>query len=134
MAAQELVFQKVSAVLVEALNIEETEVTPAAKLQQDLGAESIDLLDILFRLEREFGIKIPRAELFPETIFQGNPEFVQDGRVTPSGLEVLKERLQFADFAAFEQDPAVGKIGELFTVQLLTRYVQSRLGGDAPRA
>ena len=54
------------------------------------GAESIDFLDIVFRLEREFGIKIPRGELFPEAIFQGDPEFVQNGKVTDKGLAELR--------------------------------------------
>jgi len=66
MPTRDEIYEKVSATLVEALNVDEDEVTPEATLQGDLGAESIDFLDIVFRLEREFGIKIPRGELFPE--------------------------------------------------------------------
>ncbi len=77
MSSQEEIYSKVSATLVEALNVDEEEIKPTATLQGDLGAESIDFLDIVFRLEREFGIKIPRGELFPESIFQGDPEFVR---------------------------------------------------------
>src|SRR5580692_9826598 len=73
---------RVVSVLVAALGVDEDDVTPSATLQGDLGAESIDFLDIVFRLEREFGIKIPRGELFPESVFQGDPDFVRDGRVT----------------------------------------------------
>src|ERR671932_151314 len=105
MPTQEEIYSKVSATLVEALNVDEEDVRPEATLQGDLGAESIDFLDIVFRLEREFGIKIPRGELFPESIFQGDPEFVQDGRVTDKGLAELRERMPFADLAQFEQDP-----------------------------
>ena len=65
MPTQEAIYQKVSATLVEALNVDEDEIQPTSTLQGDLGAESIDFLDIVFRLEREFGIKIPRGELFP---------------------------------------------------------------------
>jgi len=90
MPTRDEIYEKVSATLVEALNVDEDEVTPEATLQGDLGAESIDFLDIVFRLEREFGIKIPRGELFPESIFQGDPDFVQDGKVTDKGLENLK--------------------------------------------
>lgn len=64
MASQDEIFQKVSATLVEALNVDEDEIRPTSTLTGDLGAESIDFLDIVFRLEREFGIKIPREE-FP---------------------------------------------------------------------
>src|SRR6187200_3793114 len=96
------IFKKVAATLVEALNVDEDQVTPEATLQGDLGAESIDFLDIVFRLEREFGIKIPRGELFPESIFQGDPDFVQNGRVTPKGLDELRTRMPFADLSNFE--------------------------------
>src|SRR6266850_1408663 len=104
MSASEEIHGKVARVLVEALNVDEEDVTPAATLLGDLGAESIDMLDIVFRLEREFGIKIPRGELFPESIFQGDPEFVQNGRVTEKGLAELRTKMPFADLIAFDQD------------------------------
>ena len=97
MLTEEIIYQKVSATLVEALNVDEEEVRPGATLQGDLGAESIDFLDILFRLEREFGIKIERGELFPESIFQGNSEFVRDGKVTDEGLRELRRRLPWTE-------------------------------------
>src|SRR5262249_40899874 len=97
MPSQEEIYSKVSATLVEALNVDEDDIKPEATLQGDLGAESIDFLDIVFRLEREFGIKIPRGELFPESIFQGDPEFVQNGRVTDKGLAELRARIDCDD-------------------------------------
>ena len=128
MPSQEEIYRRVSARLVEALNVDEEEITPTATLQGDLGAESIDFLDIVFRLEREFGIKIPRGELFPESIFQGDPEFVQGGRVTEKGLAELRTRMPFADLSKFEQNPEVSTIGDLFTVDMIARYIQGRLG------
>src|SRR2546421_9049752 len=127
MPTQEEIYQKVSATLVDALNVEQDEITPTATLQGDLGAESIDFLDIVFRLEREFGIKIPRGELFPESIFQGDPEFVQNGRVTDKGLAELRERMPFADLSKFERNPELTGISDLFTVEMITRYVQGKL-------
>jgi acyl carrier protein len=127
MPTQEEIYTKVSATLVEALNVDEEDIKPTSTLQGDLGAESIDFLDIVFRLEREFGIKIPRGELFPESIFQGDPEFVQNGRVTPKGLEELRARMPFADLGQFEQNPEVGHLSDLFTVDLITRYIQGKL-------
>src|SRR2546430_13992088 len=124
MPSQEEIYSKVSATLVEALNVDEDEIKPTATLQGDLGAESIDFLDIVFRLEREFGIKIPRGELFPESIFAGDPEFVQNGRVTDKGLQELRARMPFADLEEFEADPQVSHISDLFTVDLITRYIQ----------
>ena len=127
MPTQEEIYTKVSATLVEALNVDEEDVKPTATLQGDLGAESIDFLDIVFRLEREFGIKIPRGELFPESIFQGDPEFVQNGRVTDKGLEELRSRMPFADLGDFEKNPEVSKLSDLFTVNLIARYIQGKL-------
>jgi len=127
MPTQDEIYSKVSATLVEALNVDEDEVQPTSTLQGDLGAESIDFLDIVFRLEREFGIKIPRGELFPESIFQGDPEFVQDGRVTPKGLDELRSKMPFADLSRFEQDPEVSHLSDLFTVDLIARYIQGKL-------
>src|SRR5215831_16347348 len=127
MSAGEDISARVAKVLVEALNVEEDEIRPTATLQGDLGAESIDFLDIVFRLEREFGIKIPRGELFPDSIFQGDPEFVQNGRVTEKGLPELRARMPFADLGKFEQNPEVGAIGDLFTVDLIARYVRGKL-------
>jgi len=128
MPTQEEIYTKVSATLVEALNVDEEDVKPTATLQGDLGAESIDFLDIVFRLEREFGIKIPRGELFPESIFQGDPEFVQDGKVTRKGLEELRSKMPFADLSQFEKNPEVRHLSDLFTVQLIARYIEGKLG------
>src|SRR5207248_9434233 len=107
MPTQEEIYSKVSATLVEALNVDEEDIRPNATLQGDLGAESIDFLDIVFRLEREFGIKIPRGELFPESIFSGDPEYVQNGKVTQQGLSELRARMPFADLSQFEKNPDI---------------------------
>jgi acyl carrier protein len=128
MPTRDEIYEKVSSTLVEALNVDEDEIKPDATLQGDLGAESIDFLDIVFRLEREFGIKIPRGELFPESIFQGDPDFVQNGKVTPKGMEELRQRMPFADLSQFKEDPEVGHLSDLFTVDLITRYIQGKLG------
>src|ERR1044072_6292049 len=115
---QEDIYSKVSSTLVDALNVDEEDIKPSSTLQGDLGAESIDFLDIVFRLEREFGIKIPRGELFPEAIFQGDPEFVQNRQVTDKGLSELRAKMPFADLSNFEKDPQLTGIkiprGELF--------------------
>ena len=122
------VFARVRRVLVDALNVDEVEVTPGASLQGDLGAESIDFLDIVFRLEREFGIKVPRNELFPESIFRGDPELVRDGKVTDRGLAELRARMPYADLSDFERDRRLSAVPELFTAGLITGYVGWKLG------
>ena len=131
MSAHEDVHGRVARVLIEALNVDEDEVRPAATLQGDLGAESIDFLDIVFRLEREFGIRIPRGELFPESVFEGDPEFVQNGRVTDGGMAELRSRMPYADLAGFDHDRRLSAVPELFTVALVTQYVTWKLGASA---
>ena len=126
MASSEEVFSKVQAALVDALGVEDDEVTPDATMVGDLGAESIDFLDIVFKLEKGFGISIPREELFPDDILT-NAEYVQDGKVTDDGIKVLKERLPWADLSKFEENPRVQDFGNLLTVNDLCRYVQSKL-------
>src|SRR3954462_7443372 len=106
---------RVASVLAEALGVDEDDVIPSATLQGELGAESIDFLDIVFRLEREFGIKVPRGELFPDSIFEGHTESVQDGRVTNQGMAELRARMPYADLTGFDRDRRLGAVSELFT-------------------
>lgn len=126
MPDKEEIFSKVQEGLVEALSVDDDEVTVGASLTRDLGAESIDFLDIVFRLEKTFGIKIPRGDLFPEDLLN-NPEFVKDGKLTETGLTELKKRLPYADLAEFEKNPVVGNLGDVFTVGMICGYIESRL-------
>jgi acyl carrier protein len=120
------IYQKVQATLVDALGVDEEDVTRDASLQGDLGAESIDFLDIVFRLERNFGIKIPRGELFPENLVS-DPELIQDGKLTEKGLTELKQRMPYVDLTEFSANPEVDKIADLYTVDMLVQYVASKL-------
>lgn len=121
------VFDKVRTVLMDALAVDEDEVTPEAVLTRDLGAESIDFLDIGFKLEQAFGIKIGQGELFPDNVAQ-NPEYVKEGRVTPKGLDMLKARMPHVDFARFEADPQLANVANVFTVGALVKFVEGKLG------
>src|SRR4030042_524855 len=113
------ILQEVQSVLVDALGVDEEEVTPDATLMSDLGAESIDFLDIVFRMEKSFGIKIPREELFPAEGLMSNSEFVSGGKLTPKGLAALEEKMPHTDLSSFKANPDINKIGDLFTVDAL---------------
>ncbi len=126
MPTKDEVFQNVQAALVDALGVDDDEVSPEATLVGDLGAESIDFLDIVFRLEKAFNIKIPRGELFPEDVFT-NPEYVQDGKLTPAGMEELKQRMPFADLGSFEENPVVQDFANLLTVADMCRFVETKV-------
>ncbi len=124
--SREDVFDKVKEVLVDALGVDDDEIMEDATLTGDLGAESIDFLDIVFRLEKTFSIKIPRGELFPDDILN-NPEYVDGGKMTSKGLETLKAAMPHADFSEFEADPDVSKMPNLFTVGTIVRYVATKM-------
>ena len=131
MAASDRIRERVTHVLVQALGVEEDDVTPSATLHKDLGAESIDLLDIVFRLEREFGIKIPQGELFSESIFEHETDDVPGGQMTEQSLVALRSRMPYADLSSLERDPRPSAITDLFTVDLLVRYVAWKLEAGA---
>ena len=120
------IYEKVQAVLVDALGVDEEEVTPNAVIRDDLGAESIDFLDIMFRLEKAFNIKIPKGELMPENVAQ-DPNLVKDGVVTPQGIAMLKEKMPHSDFSEFEKDPKLDNMSRLFTVKAIVNYVEGKL-------
>jgi acyl carrier protein len=126
-ATSEEIFEKVQEALIDALGVDEDEVTPGATLVGDLGAESIDFLDIVFRLEKSFGISIPREDLSPEDILT-NSQFVKDGMVTAEGMAKLKSRMPWADLSKFEKNPRVQDFGNLLTVQDMCNYVQTKIG------
>lgn len=126
MPTSQEIYEKIRDALVDALAVEPDEVTPEATLTGDLGAESIDFLDIVFRLEKTFDIKIPRGELFPENVLN-DPNFVQDGKVTPAGLAELRKRMPFADLDGFAADPNVQDFANLFTVDMVCKYIESKL-------
>ena len=127
--SQDEIFQEVKEVMIDALGLDDDEVTPQATLMGDLGAESIDFLDIVFRLEKAFEIKIPREELFPAENILSNPEYVDSGKLTDKGLAELKEKMPHTDFSTFETDPDVNKLPDLFTVNSIVNFVALRLAG-----
>jgi acyl carrier protein len=130
MSASDEIHARVTNVLVQALGVEEEDIKPSATLKGDLGAESIDFLDILFRLEREFRIRIPRGELFPEPVSPDDPVYARDGRVTDEYLAALRSRMPYADLSDLERDRRLSRIDDLFTVGLLVGYLKWQLGGD----
>lgn len=92
MSITEEIYGKVVRVLAESFYVEEDDLTPTTTLQGDLGAESIDFLELVFRLEHEFRLDIPDGELFPISIFQGNSDFVREGHITDQGMSELRSR------------------------------------------
>jgi len=119
---EKVIYEKVKESVIEALGVDEEEVIPHAVLFDDLGAESLDLLDIVFRLEKEFGIKIPRGGIQAEALSAEGEnlkeeDLVVDGVLTPLGIEKLKEVMPEVDPARITEGFRADDIPTLFTVQ-----------------
>jgi acyl carrier protein len=126
MPTKDEVYEKIKVALTDALGVDEEDIKPEATLVGDLGAESIDFLDIVFRLEKAFEIKIPRNELFPEDVLT-DQKYVQDGRVTELGVSELRKRMPFADLDAFAKNPVVQDFANVLTVADMCRFVESKV-------
>ena len=125
------IFESIQVMLAEALGTDEEEITPEASLTRDLGAESIDFLDIVFRLEKKFStsdrpFKIEQGELFPDNLME-NPEWVREGKITDAGMIMLRERMPHVDFEQFDEDRDANKASEIFTVQSIVDFVERKL-------
>ena len=126
-------FTAVQQAVVGALGVEEDEAGPDATLMDDLGAESIDLLDILFRIERGTGIKIQAGDLsdyiqggIPDDEFSDGNEMISE-----QGLEQLKKVMPQIDADALRGNLEAEKVITLFTVQNLADMVAQRSNGGA---
>ncbi len=120
------IVSQVKTVILEALKVDPGKISLESSLIRDLGAESIDFLDIVFRLEKVFKIKIPKGELFPEKLLT-DARFVKDGRITHAGIEELKKRITNGNLDAFLKDPLVSNLGNIFTVGMIVDYLSEKL-------
>ena len=114
-------YQKIRECLVTVLGVDEDEVKAEASLIDDLGAESIDFVDLIFRLEKAFNIHIPQGELFPQDFFS-NKEYVAGGKFTPKGLELFASKYPFIELNGTSDMP-VSKLSKLYTVKMLVNYI-----------
>lgn len=120
----ENVYPKVSKIIADVLVLDDDEVSLSSRLITDLGAESIDFLDLVFQLEKEFSIKIPRGQL--EKNARGTlseSEFEKDGVITKAGMEALKKYLCEVPEEHFKQDMKVNEIPMLFTVETFCKLI-----------
>lgn len=118
--------EKVQEILVDALGVDDDEVTEDATLMGDLGAESIDFLEIVFHLEKAFDIKVPREELFPAEL-ASNEAYVSGGKLTAAGIDKLKTSMPHLVLGDFEKNPDVNKMSDLFTVGSVINFVAGKV-------
>ena len=122
------IYPKVREIIADVLVIDEDKISLSSRLIGDLGAESIDFLDLVFQLEKGFGIKIPRGQL--EKNARGalaEQDFEQNGVLTAQGLQALKAYLTEVPEASFKYALKVNEIPMLFTVETFCKLVASAL-------
>jgi acyl carrier protein len=126
--------ERVAQALVQALGVSRGDIAPETSLVADLEAESIDFLDVVFRLEKEFGFEIARGELFPQELLR-DPALVTGGRLTTEGAAALRERFAFTDLSSLRPGASVDDLmNNLLTVQLIVDFVDSKLHPSVDRA
>lgn len=120
------IYPKVKSIIADVLVIDEADISLTSRLVADLGAESIDFLDLVFQLEKEFKIKIPRGQL--EKNARGDLkdyEFEQGGVLTQAGLDTLKKYLSEVPEEFFKENLKVNEIPLLFTVETFCKLIVS---------
>lgn len=128
----ESVYPKVREIIADVLVIDEGDVSKDSRLIADLGAESIDFLDLVFQLEKEFSIKIPRGQL--EKNARGDlaeDEFEKGGVLTPAGMNALKNYLSEIPAENFKPNLKVNEIPMLFTVETFCKLVVNAVNEKA---
>src|ERR1041384_3988620 len=119
--------ERVAQALVQALGVSRNDITLDTSLAGDLEAESIDFLDVVFRLEKDFGIEIARGELFPQELLR-DPAMVSNGQITAAGVAAIRERFAFTDLSALKPGISVDTLmNDMLTVKLIVDYVEHKL-------
>jgi acyl carrier protein len=119
--------ERVAQALVQALGVSRSDIKPETSLAGDLEAESIDFLDVVFRLEKDFGIEVARGELFPQELLR-DPRLVSKGKLTAEGVTAIRERFGFTDLSALQPGLSVEDLmNNMLTVKLIVDYVEYKL-------
>lgn len=131
------IYDKVAEAIAEALDVDKEEVAPDAILMDDLGAESIDFLDIIFRIENAFGIKIPRGGMQKDILEADGlkeEDMVVAGTLTPMGIEKMKKYMPEVNSARITEGFKADDIPTLFTVQTFVNIVKKTLAKGEVKA
>lgn len=123
---------KVIEVIAHSMDRPVSEVTPASSLEMDLGAQSLDYLDIAFSLEREFRIQFPRTDFFQRASDHfGEDTLAKDGVITDFGLRLLTVGMPELDAAQLKPGLRVDEVRRMFTVATFVRVTKQLLESKA---
>lgn len=126
--SREEILRRVGRIVSEVLKVAPEEATLTASLQDDLGAESIDYLEILSDLEEEFGIEIPDEELFLGREFYSETwGMVREGRLTEKGLAVIQEKHPYYNLEKVQAEDFKARMTYLYTIEMIVDYLDYRL-------
>lgn len=123
-----IILEEVRAIIVEVLACELDEVQPSSRFFEDLGGESIDMLDLTFHCEKRFGVRLPLQQLATP----GELEADANGRLTADSLARMKSKYSFLDYSRFELDPVQTRVTELITIAAIARFVVDTLAAREP--
>jgi acyl carrier protein len=124
------IYEGVKEAIVDAMGLEPEEIEENSSLFDDLGAESLDLLDIVFRIEKTFGIKIPRGGIQQDVLAEEGikeEDVIVDGCLTAFGAEKLRERMKEVDGEKIHEGFRIDDIPRLFTIQTFVNLVKYQL-------
>lgn len=128
----ENIYPKVTKIIADVLVLDESEISLSSRLITDLGAESIDFLDLVFQLEKEFKIKIPRGQLEKNARGElSESEFENNGVITTVGMEALRKYLSEVPDEYFTENMKLNEIPALFTVETFCKLVISAIKEQA---
>lgn len=130
--SEEVIQQRVREAVAKALDLEIDDVQLTSSLEADLGAESLDFLDIAFTLEREFQIQLPRMDLLERASEHfGEDTLVHDGIVTDFGLDLVRRGMPEIDPERLQPGTRAIEITRMITVQTFVRLVTRLLEAKA---
>jgi len=126
--------RQVVSLVADALDRDAAEVSPHDSLIDDLGAESIDFLDLQFRIESAFGLKFRDEELWRGSFDPNDRRWVVDGRLTPEAVERVRQRQPEYPWHRFAQGVTVADLPRLLTVDTMVEQLESKLtAAEAPK-
>jgi acyl carrier protein len=122
---------RVLRIVAEALDHEASEVGPHVSLIDDLGAESIDFIDIQYRVETEFDLEIGEDELWRGALDLDDPAVLDGDRVRPEALAALRERLPHVDWGRFPHGLRRADLPRLITPRTVVEALRRRLQDES---
>jgi acyl carrier protein len=119
--------RRIVVLVADALDRDAAEVSPHDSLIDDLGAESIDFLDLQFRIETAFGLKLTDEELWRGSFDPRDPRWVDQGRLTPAAIEAVRQRQPDYRWERFAKGIAVADLPRLLTIDTIVDHLERRL-------